>query len=432
MVRSSFDTVSELEKLLREGEALPEELFDRMSQSELLCRAMLERDSVLPCRSHRAQKLEALTLLAGGIADELDALIVNVLQQSDKALRSMSKDDAARDPIASIVTTVRRSAELCQQLRAYSGRETLSRVPLDLRELVEEMAHLLHVSVSPVATIQFNFDEALPAIEADATQLRQVILNLIVNASESLGESDAVISLSIGCAEVEAGTFSESCLHGDITAGAYVFFRIADKGSGLSEDDKANLFDPFYKGKYLGSGLALSSVLGIVREHGGAISVEGKIGKGATVTAYFPVSDGPASMVVEPPATAPPWRGDGTVLIVDDEPNARKIAQLFLEEVGFEVLLAEDGRRGVELFGEHANEVVAVVLDLTMPHMSGAETFHELRKIRRDIPVLLSSGYSEQDVTDRFSGQPWAGFIQKPYRFAALVFKLKEILALGV
>jgi len=430
MSRQIDELVEEMIERLEEGGDVPDRLVELFATRDDWCRRLVELSPDAVAREIQARKMESLSLIAGGVARDVSALIMDVLGYADLALRALPREfpPPVRTPIVEIVATARRSAELCQQLLAYSGQAELTMEPLDLRELVEEMAHLLKVSVPDNVELAFDVPDRLPVIDADAPQLRQVILSLVTNASDALGGEQGSVTISLGSSEGRIDGAGSSLLFGELQRSPCVFLRVADTGRGMGEDERAKIFDPYYTTKEGERGLGLAAVLGIARVHGGAIAVESDEGRGSSFTVSFPVSEGTSAMAHDPPASAPPWRGTGTVLIVDDEPNARKIAELFLEEVGFRVLLAEDGRGAIEVFKDHAQEIVAVVLDLTMPHMDGEETFRELLKIRADVPVILSSGYAEQDVAERFAGQPWAGFIQKPYRFAALVFKLKEIL----
>ena len=376
----------------------------------------------------QTQKLESLGVLAGGIAHDFNNLLMGVLGHADLALRGLPRGVPAREQLNKIVTIARRSSELCQQLLTYSDQGSLAVEPIDLRALVEEMTYLLRVSIFKSTTLEFDFADDLCAIEGDSSQLRQVVLNLILNASDAMGDQGGVIRLSLHNTDIEGQPLVDRWTGARLEIDRAVSLTVADSGEGIDDETLAKIFDPFFSTKTKGRGLGLAAVVGIVRSHSGAITVESKPGRGASFTVSFPAVDRGAPEPSDGPSSDPPWRGEGTIMVVDDEPNARRIAQLFLEEVGFDVILAENGPEALELFGERGQEVTAVVLDLTMPKMSGEETFRRLRQLREDLPVILSSGYPEQDVTRRFEGQPWAGFIQKPYRFAALVQKLREIL----
>ncbi|MBE7560041.1 response regulator [bacterium] len=240
-------------------------------------------------------------------------------------------------------------------------------------------------------------------------------MNLIINASEAIGEASGVIVISTGAVECDRAYLAGSYIDEDLPPGLYVYLEVADTGCGMTPETLARVFDPFFSTKFTGRGLGLAAVLGIVRGHRGAIKVYSEPGRGTTFKVLFPASSRPVQNdAVRQPAAAR-WRGVGLILVVDDEETVRTLARRMLERLGFTVLVASDGQEGVEIFRQHADEVRAVLLDMTMPHMDGEEAFRELRRIRPDVRVVLSSGYNEQDATNRFAGKGLAGFIQKPY-----------------
>jgi len=361
------------------------------------------------------QKLESLGVLAGGIAHDFNNLLMAILGNADLALLALSPASPARQNIEEIGTASRRAAELCRQMLAYSGKGRFVVEKLDLSELVREMANILEVSVSKKATLRCHYPEGLPAVEADATQVRQVVMNLITNASEALGERPGVISISTGAMACDRAYLLDSVSGTDLPAGRYVFLEVSDSGCGMDAETQRRIFDPFFTTKFTGRGLGLAAVLGIVRGHGGSIRVRSQPGKGTTFTVLLPALDTPARPTEKPMAAPQPWHGDGTVLLVDDEPGVRRVGEEMLEVLGFRVLTAADGVEAVHVFRQHADAIACVILDLTMPRMNGEEAFRELRRIRGDVRVVLSSGYDEQDVTRRFFGEGPTGFVQKPY-----------------
>ena len=311
---------------------------------------------------------------------------------------------------------------------AYSGKGKFVVKPLNLSKIVEEMAHLLEVSISKNVILKYDFSADLPSVEADATQLRQVVMNLIINASEAIGEKSGVVSIRTGVTEADKSYLSETYLDDDLPEGYYVYLEVADTGLGMDEETKSKIFDPFFTTKFTGRGLGLAATLGIVRGHRGAIKVYSHPGRCTSFKVLLPCSAQPVEGSVEASTPEREWRGQGNVLIVDDEESVRAVAKQILERRGFEVLTAEDGREAVEIFSAGADEIVLVLLDLTMPHMDGEETFRQLRRIRPDVKTILSSGYNAQDVTNRFAGKGLAGFIQKPYRVRELLKTVREVL----
>jgi PAS domain S-box-containing protein len=375
----------------------------------------------------QVQKLESLGLLAGGIAHDFNNLLMAILGNADLALQVLPVEISARSNLEEIVQVSRRAADLCRQMLAYSGKGRFVVEKLDLSEVVREMAHMLQVSVSKKATLHCSLVDRLPAIEADVTQVRQVVMNLITNASEALTDESGVIAVTTGCMDCDRASLSVSVLGAEASAGRYVFCEVSDTGCGMDAAMQKRIFDPFFSTKFAGRGLGLAAVLGIVRGHRGVIQVDSKPGRGSTFRVLFPASTG----VAPPPAararTDNAWRGHGTVLLVDDEERVRSVSRRMLEAIGFHVLTAADGEMALELFRTHADAVTCVILDLTMPHMGGEEAFDELRRIRADVPIILSSGYNEQEVTQRFVGGGLAGFIQKPYAVAGLREVLRRV-----
>ena len=376
------------------------------------------------------QKLESLGVLAGGIAHDFNNLLTAVLGNADLALREMSPASPGRENLQEIAAASRRAADLCKQMLAYSGKGRFVVEPIDLSEIVEEMAHMLEISISKKAVLKYKFVEDLPAFRADATQIRQIIMNLITNASEAIGDRSGIISITTGAVDCDRAYLTESYLDEELPEGLYVSLEVADTGCGMDAETRAKLFDPFFTTKFTGRGLGLAAVLGIVRGHRGAIKIYSEPGKGTTFKVLFPAVDAePRSVADRKPPDREAWRGEGTVLLVDDEEAIRALGKRMLERAGFDVLTANDGRDAVELYREHGDQIVCVILDLTMPRMDGEEAFREMRRIRSDVCVIVSSGYNEQEVTQRFVGKGLAGFIQKPYKFNRLLDQVRQALA---
>ncbi|MEQ8225292.1 MAG: response regulator, partial [Candidatus Eremiobacterota bacterium] len=267
----------------------------------------------------------------------------------------------------------------------------------------------------------------LPFIEGDATQLRQVIMNLIINASDAIGEYSGVISLNTGIMYCDHTYLSESYINENLPEGYYVYLEVADTGCGMTRDIQNKIFDPFFTTKFTGRGLGLAAVLGIVRSHHGTIKIYSEPGRGTNFRVLFPVSNIDSKIIEKEKSEGKSWHGKGTVLVVDDEKTVRTVAKAMLSKLGFTVLTADDGTTGLEIFKNNINDIGAVLLDMTMPHMNGEETFMELRRLRQDVQVILSSGYNEQEAISRFPGQGLAGFIQKPYRIDELVHVLQKV-----
>ena len=381
-------------------------------------------------RIQQVQRLESLGVLAGGIAHEFNNLLMAILGNASLTLDELPPDSPARENVREIETASTRAAELCKQMLACSGKGHFVIESIDLSDLVKQTGPMLRVQVAKTAVLKLELTEGLSTIRADATQIRQLVMNLISNASDALGKERGTVTVRTGTAQVDRAYLSQTYLDDNLAAGPYVYLEVCDSGCGMSEEAQRRIFDPFYSTKGTGRGLGLAAVLGIVRGHGGAIRCHSELGQGTSIKALFPAHSAPTEVVAE--TTSPPVPladGKRRILVVDDEESIRKVAKKSLEKDGYSVLIAQDGQKALEVFRQHATEICAVLLDLTMPKMSGEETFHELRRLRRDIPVVLSSGYSEQEVSRRFLGDRPAGFLQKPYLPSQLLQKVSDVLA---
>jgi len=387
-----------------------------------------ERRSI-EAQMREMQKLESLGVLAGGIAHDFNNLLMAILGRADLALLSLSPVSPAHHHLEEITRASQRAADLCRQMLAYSGKGRFVVGRRDLSEIVHEMGQLLEISVSKKAMVRYALTERLPAVESDATQIRQVIMNLITNASEALGDRGGTITVTTGVMECDETYLSESYVDDALPAGRYVFLEVSDTGCGMDAETRGRIFDPFFTTKFTGRGLGLAAVLGIVRGHKGAIKVYSEMGRGTTFKVLLPAAKSEPDEKIRSAEQNGPVPGGGTILVVDDDLLVLNVASEMLAQLGFQVLTAINGREGVEVFRAHRDEITCVILDLTMPVMGGEEAFRELRNVRSEVRVILSSGYNEQDVTQRFVGRGLAGFVQKPYTTAGLRRALMRALA---
>ncbi len=385
-------------------------------------RQMEKEREELQAQVQHAQKLESLGILAGGIAHDFNNLLVGILGNADLALMDMSPPAPERGAIEEIKLAAKRASELVNQMLAYSGKGQYLIQPVNLNDLIEDMGPLLGVSISKKAILRYDRDKQLPLIDADVNQLRQVLMNLIINASDAIGEKTGIISVRTGIVDADREYLTTACLDDDLPEGCYVVLEIVDTGSGMDEKTQAQLFDPFFTTKFTGRGLGLAAVLGIIRGHSGAIKVYSEVGFGTTFKILLPISErAQEEFVMESGHMQEPWSGSGTILVVDDEQSMRAISVMMLERHGFRVLSASDGQEGVDMFRQHADEIDLVLLDMTMPRLSGEEAFRQIRDVRADVKIVLCSGYSEQDATSRFSEEGLAGFVQKPFEMVKLI-----------
>lgn len=371
-------------------------------------------------RLQETQKLESLGILAGGVAHDFNNLLTGILGNTSLAQMDLPETSPVQENLAAIEKTSRRAAELCKQMLAYSGKGRFVVQRLDLEEIVRDTTQLVRPSLGRHAVLEFQLAKGLPSISADATQMRQIIMNLVINASDALGEKPGVITLTTGVIDADAAYLATTAMSPDVPPGRFVFLEIADTGEGMSAEVMTKIFNPFFTTKFTGRGLGLAAVLGIVRGHGGAIKVTSKVGEGSTFRLLLPAIEGAVETRAPEPPVIAEWRGAGTVLVADDEPSVRLVASRLLESFGFRVVLAANGLEALEAFRKSPDDFAAVLLDLTMPQMDGMEAFTAMRSIRADLPVVLMSGYTEQDAVSRFAGQGLAGFVQKPFSPAEL------------
>ena len=376
-----------------------------------------------------AQRLESLGVLAGGIAHDFNNILVAIIGNSDLALHKLSPISPARPLIERVIRGGERAVDLCSQMLAYSGKRQLAVAAIDLNAVVEEMSQLLEVSVSKKVVLEYELAAGLPAIEADAIQMPQVVMNLIVNASEAIGKNRGVISISTGVVECDSDYWKKAIFSSeDIAKGVYVYLAVSDTGCGMDEGTKRKIFDPFFTTKFTGRGLGLATVLGTARTYKGAIDLDSEPGKGTTIKVLFPAIQQSAEPLVKDAPAPKDWCGSGTILLADDEEAVLNVGRMMLENLGFKVRTATDGLEALEVFRQYQGDIVCVVLDLMMPNMDGEETLSELRQIQEGVKVVFSSGYHEQDVTERLAGVSFAGFLKKPYTTDTLRGKLRQAL----
>ncbi len=387
-----------------------------------------ERRLALETKMRDAQKLESLGLLAGGIAHDFNNLLMGILGNAGLVLEDMSASHEHRTFLERIQTAAMRSGELTRQLLAYAGKGTFVVEPLRLSDLVEEMAHLLRISVAPGASLEMNLDDRLPAIEADATQLRQVIMNLITNASDSLNSGRGTIGVQTELRRYRQEDL-EHCFMGEhLEPGDYIVLEVCDNGCGMDLGTRGKIFDPFFTTKLTGRGLGLAAVQGIVKGHGGAIELDSLVGQGTTFRLLFPPYRKKAEVEMVPAVMESGWRGHGKILVIDDEEFVLHFTRDTLQRSGFEVILAANGQEGIDAFRKHHESLRLVLLDMTMPDKSGEVVYDHIHGLDERVPVILSSGHSEQEAREHFAERALAGYLQKPYGIKVLNALLRRVL----
>jgi signal transduction histidine kinase/DNA-binding response OmpR family regulator len=373
-------------------------------------------------------KLESLGVLAGGVAHDFNNLLVGIMGNASLALEMLSDSHPVKPLMHDAVRASERAAELTRQLLAYSGKGRFVVEPVSLAELVQDNQVLLKTTIAANVHLKLDLDEAVPAIEADIAQMQQIVMNLLINAAEAIGSKPGEVFVSVREVSVDENDARARFGTFELQPGPYVCLLVADNGCGMNEETRAKIFDPFFTTKFTGRGLGLAAVQGIVRGHRGAIRVESTPGLGTTFQVLFPA----AEVKPEPrdrPAAQQQIRGTGTVLIVDDEETVRQTASSALQLRGFDTCVASNGQEAIDIFQRDGARITAVILDMTMPVMTGEQTLPLLKQKRPDLPVIVSSGYSEAEVARRFAGKGSDGFIQKPYTGAQLAKAVHKAIA---
>ncbi len=378
-----------------------------------------------------AQRLESLGALAGGIAHDFNNLLTVILGNGRLVLEELAPDSPLRSRLERVRGAAEQAARLTEQMLVYAGEGPLAKQPVELSRVVEEMRPLLDACIGGRAVLETRLDSALPTVEADPAQLRQVVLNLVINAAEALEGHAGSIGVRTGTLRAGRDELAGSLGTPDLPAGDYVFVEVSDSGAGIAPARRERLFEPFFSTRSNGRGLGLAVVLGIVRAHQGGLQVDSTPGVGTAFRVLLPrgsaaVGDG-FTRKRNRAALRPV--GEARILVVDDEPAVLEVAEVFLERAGFRVLCAPGGAKAVEILRSRRDEVDAVVLDLTMPEMNGVETFAALRGIRPDLPILVVSGYSEALAEQHFPCAALSGLLRKPYEPEELVERLRGMLA---
>lgn len=366
------------------------------------------------------QKMESLGVLAGGVAHDFNNLLTGILGEANLASMAIDEDvQDVRDSIRQIETLARRAADLTRQLLAYSGKGRFIVEPVDVTDLLQEISQMLKLAISKKAALELHLAEDLPAIDADRGQLQQVAMNLLTNASEALGDATGVIRVTTRVEDCTSQSLTTDYQAPELSEGRYVVLEVSDTGCGMNNEVRERLFEPFFTTKEHGRGLGMSAILGIMRAHRGAIRVYSEPGQGTAFKLLFPAS---AHVAAENAPARPhgKWQGSGVALVVDDEDSVRNVAERLLQRLGFETITAADGAQALERFKMHRERVRLVVLDMMMPVLSGRETLSALRRMEPDLPIVVASGFNEQETISRLAARGLTSFLQKPFQAAEL------------
>ncbi|MFL5512211.1 MAG: response regulator [Gemmatimonadales bacterium] len=442
--------VTEQERMARQIRSLNTELESRVAErtgalqaaqelsEELLRREQSARRAAeaSEAQSRHVQKLESIGVLAGGIAHDFNNLLHVILGNADIALSRLVGRSPAREPMEEVIRATIRAADLTRQMLAYSGKGAFVVRNLDLSNEVREMATLLRTAISKQATLVWELETDLPPVKADATQIRQIVMNLITNASDALQHAGGAITLRTGVldrSQLDDPSFGSLIGDAEPTAESseeMVYLEVHDTGAGMTPDTLRRIFDPFFSTKFSGRGLGLAAVMGIVRSHQGLIRIRTEPERGTSFQVLFPAVRGKVIKQEKPSAARSEWRGEGTILVVEDEEEVREVAERILQDFGFQTIPAVDGRDALEILENRGSGMTAILMDLSMPRMGGQEALRQLRQTWPDLPVIMMSGYTEESVAPQFSdaGPGVTAFLQKPFFAEDLIGVLRRVL----
>ena len=377
------------------------------------------------------QKQESLGVLAGGIAHDFNNLLMSIVARAGLALRSLPPDSKAREHIQIIEKSGLRGGELANQMLTFAGKTQLDFQVIHLQQFFKDIKAFLRSTVSKRITLTFNVLSNLPPIRGDRSQLRQLLMNIVTNAAEAIGDQEGTIQVRTNIIDTSTPDLRNYHIMGDLPWGPCVSFTIQDSGSGIKPELIPKIFDPFFSTKFPGRGLGLAALLGIVRGHGAAIAVRSHIGEGTEFLFLFPTTNAPLPKSI-PSLTLPKEPSKNSshskVLVVDDEEEVRTACSLILKEIGFDALVAQDGKAGSQIFEQYQGEIALVFLDLTMPYLDGGKLAQKIRESDRDVPILVSSGYPEEEAMKHFAQAGINAFIQKPFQVEILIAKIQELI----
>lgn len=373
-----------------------------------------KRELELEEQLRQAAKMEAIGVLAGGVAHDFNNVLGTILGNAELAMELAPENHELKETLSEIVQASQRAGGFCQQMLAYSGSATLSTSTFELGTLVPQLNSLVQAAVSKKTNLIYELHEGPIFVDGDENQLLQVLMNLVINAADAIGDNEGEIRVTTTLSHCDVEMLRGLAPQDDLPSGEYVQVTVQDTGGGISPAKIERIFDPFFTTKATGRGLGLAAVKGIVVTHKGVIQLQSKHGEGTTFIVLLPTVESAASRETPKPAITVVQEGHKSILVVDDDEFLRAITCKFLKRQGYEVIEARDGQEGIDLFMQEPDSIDCVLLDLSMPKRSGDEVYQEIKAIQPDIPVILMSGYAEQEILDRFSGIELAGILQKP------------------
>jgi two-component system, cell cycle sensor histidine kinase and response regulator CckA len=432
LTEEGFAAQFEKEYIAKDGHRVPVILgsasYDKSSWSPWIC-WVLDRseNQKLENRLREAAKLESIGLLAGGIAHDFNNILTSILGNASLVYESMPAENPERGLLESAIRSTEKAADLTRQLLAYAGKGRFVVKPTNISALVTEISQLIRTSIPRNVELEFRIAHDVQPVNADSTQLQQLIMNLVINAAEAIGNLPGTVELIVQPNRL-TDIWSETAPQAEqLAPGDYVSIQVRDNGCGMDPETQERIFDPFFTTKFTGRGLGLAAANGIVRAHKGAIHVSSEVGIGSTFTVLLPVSREPiAAVPADEPSFTP--RGIGTILVIDDDGGIRDLLRGSLERYGYTVLSAGNGKEGLDIYRGLSHSISMVILDLTMPKMSGEEAMGNIFAINPEAKILLTTGFNQSETARRFAGQRIAGFLPKPFTNSALANSVRKIL----
>jgi signal transduction histidine kinase/ActR/RegA family two-component response regulator len=391
-------------------------------------RAEEERQNLEKQLQH-AQKMESLGVLSGGIAHDFNNILTIILGHCYILKADIDSGIDAKIHVEQIEAAGNRAADLCRQMLTYAGKSPLLQTKFSLSQLVDEVVKMLNSAIKKNVTIKVDLNHDIPMIIGDSSQIQQVIMNLIINAGEAIGDNQGTIAVNLKKTVIDDSTTPETDYFGSrILPGSYACLEVSDSGCGMSDETKQRLFEPFYTTKFTGRGLGMSAILGIVKAHNGTLQLASTPDVGTTFKVYIPLNSVQEQfedvMLIDTIETA--ISAKSTILLVEDDDMLRTMESALLETLGFSTITAANGREALELYKARINEIDLIMLDLVMPEMGGVEAYHELRKIDLEVPIIICSGYGVESVADIIETDVRASFLHKPYNTGELLRVLND------
>ncbi len=392
-----------------------ERALDELGAKERRIERFAQDRKRLELQISQAQKLESLGMLAGGIAHDFNNMLTSILGYANLAMKKLPPDSEVRKDLYMVMSGARQAVDLTSQMLTYAGKGAIDYEAVDISRVVDNLSSLIHSIVPKHVQLVQRLSRDLPSMKGDRVQLGQAVMNLIANAVDAIEEGAGTVEVVTGLADVNSLTLSDSFFAEELEPGAYLYLKVRDTGIGMSDEQVARIFDPFYSDKGSSKGLGLASLSGIVRQHRGCIRVQSRRGEGSEFIVYFPIVA--VSDAVQPSSTASATNRQerGKVLLADDDPRIRSLMVSILESDHYTIISAEDGKEALALWREHQGDFDVLVLDCTMPKMSGTEVYSQIRSEGVMTPAVLVSGYRQEQVARNIENDPNARFIKKPF-----------------